>query len=208
MKSVQLTDRSLLPRAWRRKAVAAALACSAVLPAWGQAYPFLGQLALFPYNFCPKEWIEADGQLLPINQHTALFSLLGTQFGGDGQTNFARPDLRGRVPVGRGQGAGLSNGVVGEAGGSENVALTASNLPPHTHGLSASDQAATHAAPSSARALAVTQNAGSYVASAPNTALHTSSVGVTGGGLPVGIRDPYLVMRWCIALAGVFPSRN
>ncbi len=208
MKSTQLTDGSQLPRAWRRKAAAAALACSAVLPAWGQWEPFMGQLALFPYNFCPKNWIEADGQVLPIYQHTALFSLLGTQFGGNGQTTFALPDLRGRVPVGRGQGAGLSNGVLGETGGSEEVTLTTSNLPPHTHGLSASDQAATHAAPSSARALAVTQNAGSYVASAPNTALHASSVGMTGGGAPVGIRNPYLVMRWCIALQGVYPSRN
>ena len=193
----------------RQAFVGLLLAAAGVPMAYGQATePFLGQLALLPYNFCPRGWTEASGQLLPINQNDALFSLLGTIYGGDGRTNFALPDLRGRVPLGQGQGPGLSSVQLGERSGQETVTLTVNQMPQHTHALQTSSQPATHAAPAGNRALATTQNAGSYVAAAPDTSLAPTSVGVAGGSQPFSVRNPYLGMRWCIALQGIYPSRN
>ena len=197
-------------RARLARALAGLLVAAAGLhtvPAQAQAEPFLGQLALVGFNFCPRGWLPAQGQLLPIAQNTALFALLGTQFGGNGQTTFGLPDLRGRVPIGQGQGPGLPDFTMGQRGGTENVSLTTSQMPLHTHGLTASTQAATHAAPANDRVLAVTQNAGNYVAATPNTALHASSVGFAGGSQPVPVRDPFMTLNWCIATEGIFPSR-
>jgi microcystin-dependent protein len=197
-------------RPLRRAALAAALlAGAAVAPSvQAQAEPFIGQLMLVPYNFCPYRWAEASGQLLSIVQNTALFSLIGTYYGGNGQTTFALPDLRGRVPVHVGQGPGLSSIALGEAGGTESVTLLSSNLPAHSHALNATAQPATHAAPATDRALAATQNAGTYTAGPPNTSLVPGSVGLTGNNVPFSVRNPYLGMRWCIALQGIYPSRN
>ena len=193
----------------RQAIVGLLLAAAGVPMAHGQATePFLGQLALLPYTFCPRGWTEANGQLVAISSNTALFSLLGTTYGGDGRTNFALPDLRGRVPLGQGQGPGLSNIQLGEQSGAESVTLMTNQMPMHTHALQVSSQAATHAAPANTRVLAATQNAGSYVAAAPDTTLAAGSVGVSGGGQPFSVRNPYLGMRWCIALQGIFPSRN
>ena len=114
------------------------------------AEPFLAQVNLFPYNFAPKGWAFCAGQLLSISQNTAVFSLVGTFYGGNGTTNFALPDLRGRVPNHQGQGPGLADHVIGEAAGSESVTLTPNNLPAHSHTLSASAAAATTNSPSNA----------------------------------------------------------
>lgn len=196
----------------RHLALAAALA-GVLTPqvAHAQSDPYIGQLALFGNSFCPRGWTEAQGQLQSIAQNTALFSLLGTTYGGDGRTTFALPDLRGRVPVGLGQGPGLESVVQGEQGGSESKTLSPSNLPAHTHPLYVSSEAATNAAPDSSRMLAVTQNAGSYRAASRNenkTALDLGSVGLVGSNVPIDVRNPYLGMRWCIAMEGIFPSRQ
>lgn len=197
------------PRRARRLLAACVLAGAAVAPsAQAQFEPFIGQLMLVGYNFCPRGWAAADGSLLSIAQNTALFSLLGTQFGGDGRVTFALPDLRGRAPIGVGQGPGLQQVLEGQTGGSENVTLLQQHMPVHTHALNASPQAATHAAPAADRLLATAQNAGTYVAAGPGVPLAPNSVGAAGGSQPFSVRDPYLGMRWCIALQGVFPSRN
>ena len=187
---------------------AAALASAAAAPTVHAQSALLGQLMLVGYNFCPRGWAAAQGQLLSIAQNTALFSLLGTTYGGNGETNFALPDLRSRTPVGVGQGPGLSSVIEGQTSGSESVTLTQQNLPAHTHPLNASTQAATHAAPASDRALATTQNAGAYVAGEPSTPLTPNSVGIAGGSQPFSVRNPYLGMRWCIALEGIYPPRD
>lgn len=176
--------------------------------AQAQSEPFLGQLMLVPYTFCPRGWTEAGGQIIGIAQNTALYALLGTTYGGDGRTTFGLPDLRGRVPVGQGQGPGLSNVDLGQLWGQASVTLTTSQMPAHTHALQARSDAATHAAPANDRVLATTQNAGSYVSGSANTPLDPTSVGTAGSGLPFPVQNPSLGMRWCIALEGVYPSRN
>ena len=189
---------------------AAALALAVVAPSvQAQASDmYLGQLMLVGYNFCPRGWATAEGQLLSIAQNTALFSLLGTQFGGNGQTTFALPDLRGRAPIGQGQGPGLSRVEIGEVSGAENVTLIQSQMPAHTHGLIASTQPATLATPDVSTVLAQTMNAGGYGASnTANVVMAGNSIGVSGGSQPFSIRNPYLGMTWCIAIYGVYPPR-
>lgn len=200
--------------------------------------PFLGQIILVPYNFAPRGWAFCNGQLLPISQNTALFSLLGTTYGGNGQTTFALPDLRGRVPISSGQGLGLQNYVLGEVGGSEAVTLTTSQLPSHTHQLPAH----THQAPAHTHQVtALTDSASTgiptdnlpaaaargtnlYAPPSANTTtmaptmiqsggdLDTSSaapqVQSTGGSQPFDNRVPFLTLNYCIALQGIFPTRD
>ena len=203
-----LPGRSIHTRTPWRAALAGLLLAAAHLPAaHAQTEPFMGQLMLVASSYCPKDWLEANGQMLSISDNPALYSLLGTSYGGNGHSTFALPDLRGRVPVGQGTGPGLSPVVRGQSGGTETVTLFTSQLPPHTHALQASSQPATHAAPANDRALAVTQNAGSYVQGSADTALAANSIGATGGGQPVPIRNPYLGMRWCINVFGVYPSQ-
>jgi microcystin-dependent protein len=190
------------------------------------AEPFLGMIILVPYNFAPQGWAFCAGQILPISQNTALFSLLGTTFGGNGQTTFALPDLRGRVPVGTGQGPGLSSYDLGQISGSENVTLTVNEMPAHTHPIALSNLAATanvrNAAGNSqtpvgnvpaveaAGVTATYSNAGANAAMAPGaiSVTGTATAGAIGGGLPVPILPPYLAVNYCIALQGIFPSRN
>lgn len=155
--------------------------------------PFIGEVRLFAGNFAPAGWAFCDGQLLSISQYAALFSLLGTTYGGDGQQNFALPDLRGRAPIGQGQGPGLSNRAMGERAGSEQVPLNAAQLPPH--GYPAADVDETTNRPG---ALA----RGSALTSGP------ADGALVGGGLPHENRSPYLAVNFIIALEGVFPSRN
>jgi microcystin-dependent protein len=165
--------------------------------------PFLGEVRIFPFNFSPRGWAFCNGQLLPINQNTALFSLLGTTYGGNGQTTFALPNLQGRTPIGFGQGPGLSSYQLGEGGGVETVTLTQQQLPPHTHPLMASSSAATTGTPGVTAALA-TPGVPIY---AP--AQNLVPMGPVGGpGQPHGNRQPYTVLNYCIALQGIFPSRN
>jgi len=177
--------------------------------------PFVGQITLFPYNFAPNGWALCEGQLLPISQNTALFSLLGTQFGGNGQTNFALPDLRGRAPVGQGQGPGLSLYTVGQTQGAEQVTLTTTTVPPHSHAFPAFAAAATTNEPNGA--LPAEGHGGgrggfsvnAYAAPGAAASLAPGQVApVASGGAAHGNLQPYLTLNWCIALHGIFPARN
>lgn len=179
--------------------------------------PFLGQITFYAFNFAPKGWATCEGQLLPISQNTALFSLLGTFYGGNGTSTFALPDLRGRVPVGIGQLLGGGDYVLGEASGIESIDLSNSELPAHTHSLNATTASGTVADPSNA--ILATPFVGNRVGGGssgnpynqgpPNTVLAPqTTIGPAGGNLPHNNIQPSLVLTPCIALTGVFPSRN
>ncbi len=167
--------------------------------------PYLADIFMAGFNFAPNGFATCDGQVLPINTNTALFSLLGTTYGGDGLTNFALPDMRGRVPMHMGQGTGLSNRAIGQIGGVEALTLTQSQLPAHSHALSAAATAANSQSPTG-NALAIPRE-DTYSTVAPSAALAASSVGSTGGGTPVNAMPPFLVVNFYIALVGSFPSR-
>jgi microcystin-dependent protein len=165
--------------------------------------PIMGTIISFAGNFAPRGWMFCNGQLISISQNTALFSILGTTYGGNGTTNFALPDLRGRAPIGTGQGAGLSSIQLGEMSGSETVTLLASQLPAHTHTMPASTGAQTTNRPTGAY-----QAAGnSYSTATPDVATGPSNA-PSGGGQPHDNRSPYLGMNYIIAVQGIYPSRN
>jgi microcystin-dependent protein len=164
------------------------------------ATPFMGELKLMSFTFPPKGWALCNGQFLPINQNQALFSLLGTMYGGNGQTTFALPDLRGRVPVHVGQGW-----TQGQAAGAEFHAVTAAQMPAHQHTLLASATNADVTSPSGA-VLAAANNGFAPVST--TTTLQPASIATVGGGQAHENRHPYLTLNWCIALLGIFPSRN
>jgi microcystin-dependent protein len=168
---------------------------------------FLGSLLLVPYNFAPAGWALCQGQLLPIAQYTALFSLLGTTYGGDGVNTFALPDLRGRVPISSGQGVGLQNYNLGQNGGAESATLGVNQLPSHNHLVNTVASPAT-AAQASNHYLASSTQGSIYSPAEPTTRLHAMAVSHAGGGQPVGIRSPYLTLNWIIALTGIFPSQS
>jgi microcystin-dependent protein len=187
--------------------------------------PFLAMIALMGFNFEPRGWAFCQGQLLSISQNTALFSLLGTYYGGNGQTTFGLPDLRGRTAIGFGQGTGLSNYVIGQTGGAESVTLVSTQMPAHVHaaqGLTASISASPStgtesvAGTNGANALGAASNGGRpaqlYVNDTPNVALQGASIsGMTataGGSQPHENRMPYQALNYVIALQGIFPSRN
>jgi microcystin-dependent protein len=169
--------------------------------------PFLGEIRMLGFNFAPQGWAPCNGQLLPINQNQALFSLLGTTYGGDGTTTFALPDLRSRVPVGQGQGPALSSYVEGQAGGAETVTLTAIQMPGHTHAVKASSSAAGSDQPEG-RALA--RSASHIYAAKPDTStvMNADMLGDAGGSQSHDNIQPYLAVNFCIALTGVFPARS
>lgn len=170
--------------------------------------PFVAEIRIFGFGFAPHGWAFCDGQLLPVSQNTALFSLVGATYGGDGQVTFGLPDLRGRVPVQPGQGPGLSLYDLGEAGGLESVALVQSELPVHTHPLRADtvDPADTNV-PSPAASFA-RSTGGEMYASTADTSLAADALSpVPGGGQPHPNMQPSLTLNFCIALQGVFPSR-
>jgi microcystin-dependent protein len=178
--------------------------------------PFLGQISLFSCNFAPQGWAMCQGQLLSIAQNTALFSLLGTNFGGDGRTTFALPDLRSRAPLGFGQGPGLSNYAIGETGGVEAVAINSGSYPAHSHGLFAAASAGTANAPGGAiEAEGQTGGRGGSVnlalysaSGTPTTLAPAALTAAAGGGQPHNNLQPYLVLNFCIALQGIFPARS
>ena len=167
--------------------------------------PFLGEIRLFAFGFAPKNWAACDGQLLPINQNQALFALLGTAYGGDGRRTFALPDLRGRVPLHRGQAPGGADHPLGEAGGEEAHTLTVAELPRHTHTASANGGPATRSAPGG-RVWAVSQR--KIYADAPTTAMDPDAISAAGEDLPHSSMQPFLGLQFCIALSGIFPSRD
>jgi microcystin-dependent protein len=174
--------------------------------AHAQISPYVGQIMIVGFNFPPKGWAYCNGQLLSISANTALFSLLGTTYGGDGVHTFALPDLQGRVPIGQGQGPGLQPYVMGENGGEESVTLLVSQIPSHTH--TAIGAASTANTGSPANAYWATPRVLLYSAAAPNAAMNSGALGSTGGGLPSENRKPFLVMNYVIALQGVFPPRS
>jgi microcystin-dependent protein len=190
--------------------IAVALACALSAPGVAQAgiEPFLGELMLTGYNFCPTGFARAEGQLLPIAQNQALFALLGTQFGGNGATTFALPDLRGRVPMGVGQGPGLSDRYVGEQGGAEQVTLTTPQMPVHTHAARASTQAPNTTSPSDALPARKARTLLYRGGSPADATMAADAIGPSGGSEPHPNLPPYLAMTWCIALQGIFPSQN
>ncbi len=182
------------------------LAIVASVPASAQE-PFLGEIRYVAFNFAPQGWALCNGQILPINQNQALFSLLGTNFGGDGVTTFALPDLRGRVPVATGQGVGLTNRNIGEQGGKESVALTVAQLPAHRHPIHASSGAGNSTAPAS-NVLANGSSTAIYSTHPPDVELQSKATTSVGQNQPHENMQPFLGMTCIIALAGIFPSRN
>lgn len=170
--------------------------------------PFTGEIALFAFNFPPRNWAVCAGQLLPIAQNTALFSLLGTHYGGDGRTTFALPNLQGRVPVGAGQGRGLSPYVIGQSGGAESVTLTQKEMPQHRHPWRANPDPADLNIPSPTRSMAGSSGGNAYVV--PNGTeqrMAFDTVGLTGLGLPHSNLQPSLNVLFCIAIYGIYPQR-
>ena len=171
------------------------------------ANPFLGEIRAFPFNFAPKGWAFCDGQLMPISQNTALFSLLGTTYGGDGRTTFALPNLQGNAPLGFGQGPGLSLYDLGETGGEEAVTLLQSEIPAHNHAAACNTNAADSASPGGEVWAPEVAGSNAY-GSAGGTAMSPSALSVAGGSQPHNNLQPYLVLNYCIALQGIFPARG
>ncbi|MCU0373720.1 MAG: tail fiber protein [Chitinophagaceae bacterium] len=180
--------------------------------------PFVGEINIFPFNFPPKGYATCAGQLLPISQNTALFSILGTTYGGNGQLNFGLPDLQGRMPVGAGRGPGLSDYTLGEDGGVETVTLLQSEMPSHTHTLTPGNAPGTVESPAvspPASAGASWSTAGSqrpvpnlYQTSNPNVSMHPQALQIAGGSQPHNNMMPYITLNFCVALQGVFPERG
>ena len=173
---------------------------------------FVAEVRIFPFNFAPVGWAMCDGQILPISQNTALFSLLGTTYGGDGKTNFALPNLQGRVPMFYGQGPGLSSHVIGEAAGEPTVTLLATQLPTHNHAAIGDSSIGTSTSPANNLPAVPLVNPRllhqMYTNSASNVSMLAGNALSAGGGLPHNNNQPYLVLNFCIALQGVFPSRS
>jgi microcystin-dependent protein len=172
------------------------------------ADPFVAEIRIFGFNFAPTGWATCDGQLMPISQNTALFSLLGTTYGGNGTSNFALPDLQGSAPMHPGQGPGLSLHDLGEVGGSQTQTLLESEIPVHNHALRASAGRATSRSPADGMPAAAT-GVGMYDdAAQPATTMSGAALAIAGGGLPHENMQPFLTLLFCIALQGVFPPRG
>lgn len=169
--------------------------------------PFIAEIRMFAGNFAPRNWAFCNGQILAIAQNTALFSLVGTIYGGNGQTTYALPNLQDRFPMHAGQGPGLTPRSLGEAGGAASVTLTQSEMPAHGHTPVGTSASATTAVPSASVLPAVTQ-VPVYGAPADLVPLSSSSIAPAGGAQPHENRQPYLALNFIIALAGVYPSRN
>lgn len=170
--------------------------------------PFVAEIRIFPFNFAPKGWAFCDGQILPLSQNTALFSLLGTTYGGDGKSNFALPNMQGNAPMHPGQGPGLSLHDLGETGGSDTVSLLESEIPSHAHTFRADvlDIADTNVvSPNASFALS---SGGTLYQSTANVSLSGSALAPAGGDQPHNNMQPYLTLNFCIALQGVYPPRT
>ncbi|MEM1162897.1 MAG: tail fiber protein [Pseudomonadota bacterium] len=206
-------------------AVAAAAACLATIttnsPADAGENPFIGEVMMFTGNYCPRGYMDADGRLLSIGEHSTLFSILGTTFGGDGRTTFALPDLRGRMAIGHGYGPGLTDRRMGQKAGTETTTLTNAQMPSHSHVVR--DQlsgtlraAAVNGTQANPQGSALAQADGVYSSSNASVAMQPGAVTVdiktkttpAGGGQSFSIMNPYLTMRFCIAIFGLYPSRN
>jgi microcystin-dependent protein len=171
---------------------------------------FLAEVRIFPFNFAPYGWAFCDGQILPISQNTALFSLLGTTYGGDGRTTYALPNMQGRAPMHPGQGPGLTLHDLGEAAGTTTVTLLSTEMPSHGHALNSEARLpANVAAPSPTMAFSLTNLGKPYQASVTaNTTMDPSTIGPTGNNAPHNNMMPYLTFNFCIALQGMYPQRG
>lgn len=177
------------------------------------AEPFLAEIRIVAFNFPPRGNAFCDGQILPINQNQSLFSLLGTTYGGDGRTTFGLPELRGRVPIHTGTAPGGSNHVLGQKGGEENVTLNGGQLPSHTHDFEvvttdATDQFPLHPSQNMGGSRLAKATTNMYGTGGTQQALNPASVTAVGGGQPHTNMQPFLAVNFCIALQGLFPSRN
>jgi|SRR4051812_11386029 len=174
--------------------------------------PFLGQIQAFGFDFAPRNWMLCNGQLLSIAQNTALFSLIGTAYGGNGQTTFALPDLRGRAALHQGSGPGLPTFVLGESAGTTSETLLISNMPPHNHMLMASSDSAGTEKPTNMFMAAAnnptTLDPINVYGPTTNTTMNPGAIGIAGSGVPISLMQPYLTISFCIAVQGIFPSRN
>lgn len=169
---------------------------------------FVAEIRIFPFNFPPTGWAFCDGQLMPISQNTALFSLLGTTYGGDGKSTFSLPDMQGNAPMQPGQGQGLSLRDLGELSGSESVTLLVSEMPFHTHALRVSAEVADIQIPTANTSLARSGGGSAYTTQATNIVqLAPQALSPAGGSLPHNNMQPYLTLNFCIALQGIFPQR-
>lgn len=167
--------------------------------------PFIAEVRIFAGNFAPRGWAFCNGQLLPIAQNTALFSLVGTTYGGNGQSTFGLPDLQGRAPMHRGNGPGLNARQLGEKGGSATVTVTEAQMPAHTHALQASDQPAISSQP--AGNLPAITREDIYSASGTPVPMRPDALTPTGGGQAHNNMQPFLALYFIIALTGIYPSR-
>jgi len=171
--------------------------------------PFIAEIRIFPFNFAPKGWAFCDGQILPLSQNTALFSLLGTTYGGDGKSNFALPNLQGSSPMQQGQSAGLSLRDLGETGGEDALTLLISEIPAHTHAANCnSGMGDQYGPPGNFWATDAGGNNEYNAAATPNMPMAAGALGPTGGNQPHNNLQPYLVLNFCIALQGVYPPRT
>jgi microcystin-dependent protein len=171
--------------------------------------PFVAEIRIFPFNFAPRGWAWCDGQLLPLSQNTALFSLLGTTYGGNGKSNFALPDLQGRAPMHPGQGPGLSLHDLGETGGSETVSLLESEIPSHSHALESSASfVGSNNDPTGNVLSKAAAGLNAYAAPGALVTMSDNSLAPAGGDQPHNNLQPYLTFYFCIALQGVFPPRT
>lgn len=171
------------------------------------ADPFVAEIRIFPFNFAPRGWAWCDGQLLPLSQNTALFSLLGTTYGGNGKSNFALPDLQGRAPMAPGQGPGRSLHDLGETGGSETVTLLESEIPGHSHTFNISGQLGLANTPAMQN-WGVGDGVNQYAVPGPVVQMAPEALTPAGGDQPHNNMQPYLTFYFCIALQGVFPPRT
>jgi microcystin-dependent protein len=170
--------------------------------------PFVAEIRIFPFNFAPKGWAFCNGQIMPLSQNTALFSLLGTTYGGDGKSNFALPNMQGNAPMHPGQGPGLSLHDLGETGGSETVTLQQSEIPAHSHALQASNADGTAQSPAGQLYAGGTGGIVPYATPGALTQLSPNALAPAGGGLPHNNMQPYLTLNFNIALQGVYPPRT
>ncbi|RAN75787.1 microcystin-dependent protein [Bacillus sp. SRB_336] len=173
--------------------------------------PYVGEIQLFGFNYAPYQWAFCNGATMAIQQNTALFALLGVQYGGNGQTTFQLPNLVGRAPCSQGQGPGLTQRSIGENFGENSVALLSTQMPAHTHGLTLFRQGDTSklsGTPANGNALGMPTKVSPFAADAQANAPFANSIGPAGGGQPHENRQPYLAVNFCIALQGAFPSFN
>jgi microcystin-dependent protein len=173
--------------------------------------PYLGGIFMFAGNFAPRGFQLCAGQILPISQNTALFSILGTTYGGNGTTTFALPDLRGRAAIGAGNGPGLTPVVLGEAAGSQSASILISNMPAHNHIVNASNAPGAQSTPQNnfiAVPVDSTGTAGPGFNTSANVTMAPTSLAMTGNNVPISIQNPYLGINYIIAVQGIFPSRN